>query len=68
MKAREPIDAVTVEEGDRRVAELCRAIDERLRERGALQKAEGRGCMKLDVGHDAEIRSRLNSRLNAQRG
>ena len=49
MEARRAVDAVAIEQRQRRVAEIGRAIDERLRERRALEKAEGGRGVKLDV-------------------
>jgi len=57
VEAREPIHTVAIEEGDCRVAEVRRAIDERLRKRGALEKTEGGRGVELDIRHDD--RSRL---------
>jgi hypothetical protein len=55
VKAGRAVDAVTVEEGDGRIAELRRAIDERLRQRRALQKTEGRRGMEFDVHDRTEV-------------
>src|SRR5262249_41933765 len=49
VKARQPVDAIAIDQRERRVAELRRAIDERLRQRRALQKTEGRRGVELDV-------------------
>jgi hypothetical protein len=51
VKAGGAVDAVAVEKGDRRIAEFCRAVDERFRQRRTLQKTEGRRSMEFDV-HD----------------
>jgi hypothetical protein len=58
MKARQAVDAIAVEERDGGVAELGGALDERFGQRGALQKAEGRGRVELDVhGENLELRT-----------
>jgi hypothetical protein len=49
VKARRAVDAVAVEERDGGVAELSGAVDERFGKGGALQKAEGRRRVELDV-------------------
>ena len=49
VKPRRAVDAVAIEERQRGIAELRRAIDERFRKRGALKKAEGGGGVELDV-------------------
>jgi hypothetical protein len=49
VKARRPVDAVGIEQRDRRIAERRGALDERFRKRCALQKAEGRRRVELDV-------------------
>jgi hypothetical protein len=49
VEARQTVDAVAVQQRDRRIPELRRAIDERFRQRRALQKAEGRGRVQLDI-------------------
>ena len=49
MKPRGAVDAVAIEQRERRVAELGRALDERFRQRRRLEKTErGRG-VELDV-------------------
>jgi hypothetical protein len=54
VKARGAVDAVAIEQRQRGIAEVGRAIDERLGERRALEKAEGGRGVKLDV-HGARI-------------
>src|SRR4029079_7618496 len=50
VKAGRAVDAVAIEEGQGRIAEIAAAIDEGFGQRRALQKAEG-GCgVQLDVG------------------
>ena len=49
VEPRRAVDAVTIEERDGRIAQIGGTIDDRFRERRALQKAEGRGGMELDV-------------------
>jgi hypothetical protein len=41
VKTRRAVNAVTIEQRERRVLERGRAIDKRFRQRGALQEAEG---------------------------
>ena len=53
MEARRAVDAVAIEQRERRIAELGGALDERFGQRRALQKAEGGGGVKLDV-HDED--------------
>ena len=55
VKARRAVDAVAIEQRERRIAELGGALDERFGQRRALQKAEGRGGVELDV-HDGTER------------
>ena len=55
VKARGAIDAVGIEQCQRRIAQRSRAFDERFGERCALQKAESRGRMKLDVRHEIDF-------------
>ena len=49
VKARGTIDAIAIEQRKCRVTERCRAIHQRFGQRGALQKAEGRGGVEFDV-------------------
>ena len=49
VKARRAVDAVAIEQRQRGVAEIGRAIDERFGQRRALEKAEGGGGVELDV-------------------
>ena len=49
MKARRAVDPVAIEERHGRIAEIGGTLDDRFRERGALQKAEGGGGVELDV-------------------
>ena len=52
MKAWRAVDAVAIEERQRRVAELGGAIHDRFGQRCALKKAEGGGGVEFDVrGH-----------------
>ena len=51
MEARRAVDAVAIEQRDRRIAERRRALDERFRQRRAAQERKGRRGMKLDVRH-----------------
>ena len=50
VKPRRAVHAVAIEQRERRIAEIGGAIDERFRQRRALQKAEGGGGVELDVG------------------
>ena len=52
VEPRRAVDAVAIEERHGRVAEIGGAIDDRFRERRALQKAEGGGGVELDVRED----------------
>ena len=65
VKARRAVDAVAIEQRERRIAELRRAIDERFGQRRALQKAERRGGVELDVRHDE--RSTIQMRFTSRR-
>jgi hypothetical protein len=49
MNPRRTVDAVAIEQRERRVAEFRRALDERFGQRGALKKAEGGRSVELDV-------------------
>ncbi len=49
MEAWSAVDAVAIEERERRIAEIGRAIDERFRQRRALKKTERRRCVELNV-------------------
>ena len=49
MKPRRAVDAVAIEQRERRIAERGRAIDERFGQRGAVEKGEGGRSVKLDV-------------------
>ena len=50
VKARGAVDAIPVEQRQRRIAEGGGPIHQRLGKRGALQKAEGGGGVEFDVG------------------
>jgi hypothetical protein len=49
MESGNAVDAVAIEQRDGRVAEACGALDKGLGQRGALEKAECRCGMKLDI-------------------
>jgi len=49
VEARRAVHAVPVEQRERRVAEIGRAVDDRFRQRGAFQKAERGSGVELDV-------------------
>jgi hypothetical protein len=49
MKAWRSIDAIGIEQRERRIAERRRPLDERFGERRALEKAERRRGVKFDV-------------------
>jgi hypothetical protein len=49
MEARGAVDAISVEQRERWIAERRRALDERFGQRGALKKAEGRRDVEFDV-------------------
>jgi len=49
MKARRAVDAVAIEERERRIAEGRGAFDERFGERGAVEKGKGRCGMQFDI-------------------
>ena len=49
VKARRAVDAVAIEQRERRIAELGGAIDERFGQRRALEKTEGGRGVELDV-------------------
>jgi hypothetical protein len=49
VKARRAVHAVTIEERESGIAQLRCAVDERLGQRGGLEKTEGGGGVKLDV-------------------
>ena len=49
VEARRAVDAVGVEQRQRRIAERRRALDERFGQRGALEKAERGGGVEFDV-------------------
>src|SRR5437762_2878369 len=49
MKTWCTINAIAIEQRERRIAEFGGAIDERFWERGALEKAEGGGGVEFDV-------------------
>ena len=49
VEARRAVDAVAIEQRHRGVSEIGRAIDERFGQRRALEKAEGRGGVELDI-------------------
>jgi hypothetical protein len=49
VKTRRAVDAASIEKRERLVPELRGAVDEQFRKRCALQKAERRCGMKLDV-------------------
>src|SRR6266404_8692308 len=49
VEARRAVDAIRVEQRQRRIAERGRAVHERLGKGGALKKAEGRCGVELDV-------------------
>jgi hypothetical protein len=51
VKSRRTVDTVGIEQRHRRVVERRGALDERFGQRSALQKAECRSGVKLDV-HD----------------
>ena len=58
VEARRAVDAVAIEERERGIAERGGTVDERFRQRRALQKAERRRSVELDVrgGHDTRMR------------
>jgi hypothetical protein len=49
VEARQPVHAVAIEQRERGVSELGGPIDERFRQRRALQKTERGRCVELDV-------------------
>ena len=49
VEPRRAVDPVAIEERHGRIAEIGSALDDRFRERSALQKAEGGGGVELDV-------------------
>src|SRR5439155_10818128 len=49
VKSWRTVHAIPIEQGERRVAEIGGPIDERLGQRRALQKTEGRCRMQFDV-------------------
>jgi hypothetical protein len=66
MKTRRAVDAVAIEQRERRVAELRRARHERFGKRRTLQKAERRGCVQLDVHRRKEASARESSDFSIQ--
>ena len=54
VEARRAVDAVGVEQRERRIAERRRPLDERFGQRGALKKAERRRAVELDVHGDQQ--------------
>ena len=56
VKARRAVDAVAIEQRERRIAERRGAVDERFGQRGAVEKREGGGgvSMQLDI-HDLDV-------------
>ena len=67
MKPRRAVHAVGIEQRQRRIAERGRALDERLGQRGALEKAEGRRGVEFDVhGRQSAVGSRSNADSQGQ--
>jgi hypothetical protein len=57
MEARGAVDAVAIEQRERGIVERGGALDERLGQRGAVEKGEGGRCVKLDIhGGGAQVR------------
>jgi hypothetical protein len=54
MEPRRSIDAIGIEQRNRRIPQRGRALHQRLRERGSLEKAERGGGVKLDV-HERSV-------------
>jgi len=57
MEARRAVDAVAIEQRQRRVAERRGALDERLGQRGAVEKGKSRRRVKFDIHGDGSLRS-----------
>jgi hypothetical protein len=49
MKSRNPVHAVAIEQRQRRITEICGALDERFRQRRAVEKGEGGRGVEFDI-------------------
>jgi hypothetical protein len=49
VKPRQAIDAIGIEQGERGIAKRRRAFDQRFRQRGALEEAEGGRSVEFDI-------------------
>ena len=58
VKARRAVDAVAIEQRERRIAERRGAVDQRFGQRGAVEKRKGGGSVQFDI-HGAHVADAL---------